>query len=238
MMQGVILAAGRGVRMGDMDMPKCLLKIGNLSLIQYQLSCFRQLGIDDVMIITGYNEHMIKEHLVTERLDANIKYEFNENFENTNNLYSLFKAKNFVRDDFICLHADLLFHRKILKKCYEHAADICLEVEKNTRQETLRVKIENGKIIQINKTMPINSADGNFIGMVKFRKAIHKALFDEMSEYIEQQNRDAYFVAAIEKMIEHGISVEFIETENLPWIDIDEKAEFESAKKTFSTLVT
>ena len=238
MMQGVILAAGRGVRMGDMNMPKCLLKIGNLSLIQYQLSCLSQLGIDDVMIITGYNEHMIKEHLVTERLDANIKYEFNENFENTNNLYSLFKAKNFVKDDFICLHADLLFHRKILKKCYEHAADICLVVEKNTRQETLRVKIENGKILQINKTMPINSADGNFIGMVKFRKAIHKALFDEMSEYIKQENRDAYFVAAIEKMIEHGISVEFIETENLPWIDIDEKAEFESAKKTFSTLVT
>lgn len=236
MMQGVILAAGRGVRMGDIDMPKCLLKIGNLSLIQYQLSCFRQLGIDDVMIITGYNEHMIKEHLVTERLD--IKYEFNENFDSTNNLYSLFKAKNFVKDDFICLHADLLFHRKILKKCYEHAADICLVVEKNTRSETLRVKIENGKILQINKTMPINSADGNFIGMVKFRKAIHKALFDEMSEYIEQQNRDAYFVAAIEKMIEKGISTEFVETENLPWIDIDEKAEFESAKKTFSRLVT
>ena len=236
MMQGVILAAGRGTRMGDMDIPKCLLKIGNLSLIQYQLSCFRQLGIDDVMIITGYNEHMIKEHLVTERLD--IKYEFNENFDSTNNLYSLFKAKNFVKDDFICLHADLLFHRKILKKCYEHAADICLVVEKNTRSETLRVKIENGKILQINKTMPINSADGNFIGMVKFRKAIHKALFDEMSEYIEQQNRDAYFVAAIEKMIEKGISTEFVETENLPWIDIDEKAEFESAKKTFSTLVT
>jgi choline kinase len=236
MMQGVILAAGRGTRMGGMDMPKCLLKIGNLSLIQYQLSCFRQLGIDDVMIITGYNEHMIKEHLVTERLD--IKYEFNENFDSTNNLYSLFKAKNFVKDDFICLHADLLFHRKILKKCYEHAADICSVVEKNTRSETLRVKIENGKILQINKTMSINSADGNFIGMVKFQKAIHKALFDEMSEYIEQENRDAYFVAAIEKMIEHGISVEFIETENLPWIDIDEKAEFESAKKTFSTLVT
>ena len=70
-MQGVILAAGRGTRMGDMDMPKCLLKIGNLSLIQYQLSCLSQLGIDDVMIITGYNEHMIKEHLMKEHLDAN-----------------------------------------------------------------------------------------------------------------------------------------------------------------------
>ena len=143
-----------------------------------------------------------------------------------------------MKADFICLHADLLFHKKILKKCCEHDADICLVVEKNTRAETLRVKIENGKILQINKTIPINSADGNFIGMVKFQKAIHKALFDEMSEYIEQQNRDAYFVAAIEKMIEKGIRTEFIETENLPWIDIDEKAEFESAKKTFSTLVT
>ena len=238
MMQGVILAAGRGTRMGDMDMPKCLLKIGNSSLIQYQLSCLSQLGIDDVMIITGYNEHMIKEHLANEHLDMNIKYESNENFDSTNNLHSLFKAKNFVKDDFICLHADLLFHRKILKKCYENTANICLTIEKNIRAETLRVKIENGKIIQINKTIPINSADGNFIGMVKFRKAIHKALFDEMSEYIQQQNNNAYFVAAIEKMIEKGISVEFVETENLPWIDIDEKAEFESAKKTFSTLVT
>ena len=238
MMQGVILAAGRGTRMGNIDMPKCLLKIGNLSLIQYQLSCLSQLGIDDVMIITGYNEHMIKEHLVKEHLDANVKYEFNENFENTNNLYSLFKARNFVKDDFICLHADLLFHKKILKKCYEHTADICLAVEKNIRAETLKVKIENGKILQINKTMPINSADGNFIGMVKFRKSIHNTLFDEMSEHIKQQNTDAYFVVAIEKMIKKGISTEFIETENLPWIDIDEKAEFESAKKTFSTLVT
>ena len=237
MMQGVILAAGRGTRMGDMDMPKCLLKIGNLSLIQYQLSCLSQLGIDDVMIITGYNEHMIKEHLVKEHLDTNIKYEFNENFENTNNLYSLFKAKNFVKDDFICLHADLLFHRKILKKCYEHDADICLVIEKNTRVETIRVKIESGKILQINKTLPMDSADGNFIGMVKFRKTIHKSLFDEMSELIEQQNLNAYFVVAIEKMIKKGIYAEFVETENLPWIDIDEKDEFESAKKTFSTLV-
>ena len=237
MVQGVILAAGRGTRMGDIDIPKCLLKIGNLSLIQYQLSCLRQLGIDDVMIITGYNEHLIKEHLIKERLDTNIKYEFNENFENTNNLYSLFKAKDFVKDDFICLHADLLFHRKILKKCYEHPANVCLVIEKNIRVETLRVKIESGKILQINKTLPMDSADGNFIGMVKFRKAIHKSLFDEMSELIEQQNLNAYFAVAIEKMIKKGIYAEFVETENLPWVDIDEKNEFESAKKTFSTLV-
>ena len=34
-------------------------------------------------------------------------------------------------------------------------------------------------------------------------------------------------------MIQKGMTVEFIETENLPWIDIDEKNEFESAKKNF-----
>ena len=112
-----------------------------------------------------------------------------------------------------------------------------LVVERNLRDETMRVKIENKKIVKVNKKMDSKNTDGNFIGMVKFRKTIHKSLFDEMSELIEQQNLNAYFVVAIEKMIKKGIYAEFVETENLPWIDIDEKDEFESAKKTFSTLV-
>ena len=54
---------------------------------------------------------------------------------------------------------------------------------------------------------------------------------------MQQKNFDAYFVLAIEKMIQKGMTVEFIETESLPWIDIDEKNEFESAKKIFTSLV-
>ena len=62
--------------------------------------------------------------------------------------------------------------RKILKKCYENTANICLTIEKNIRAETLRVKIENGKIIQINKTIPIRSMGHEILVQETLMRAI------------------------------------------------------------------
>ena len=76
-MQGVILAAGRGTRMGNIEVPKCLLKIGNITLIDHQLSCLKKLGIDDVLVVTGFHHDMIRDHL-----GSGVEYIFNENFEN------------------------------------------------------------------------------------------------------------------------------------------------------------
>ena len=231
-MQAVILAAGKGTRMGIKDAPKCLLKIGNKSIIEHQVNYLRNIGCKKILVVTGYNSNKIKN-----TLGNSVEYIFNKNFENSNNMYSLWKARDFIDDEFICIYGDLFFHNKILEKCVASDGDMVLVVERNLRDETMRVKIENKKIVQVNKKIDSKNTDGNFIGMVKFRKAIHKSLFDEMSELIEQQNLNAYFVVAIEKMIKKGIYAEFVETENLPWIDIDKKDEFESAKKTFSTLV-
>jgi len=232
-LQAVILAAGSGTRMGNLEIPKCLLKIKDVTLIEYQLSWIKKFGIDDILIVTGFNSQMIKNYL-----GSKVKYAFNENFENTNNLYSLSKAIDFVDDDFVCLHADLLFHPNILKKCIESKSKICIAVERDTREETLRVEIENKKILQINKNIPFENSDGNFIGMVKFSKESTNTLFDNISKLIqEKDNSNAYFVLALEEMIKKGSIIEFIETKNLPWIDIDEKNELESAKMLFNSLV-
>ena len=75
-MQGVILAAGRGTRMGNTEVPKCLLKIGNITLIDHQLSCLKKLGINDVLVVTGFHHDMIRDHL-----GSGVEYIFNENFE-------------------------------------------------------------------------------------------------------------------------------------------------------------
>ena len=43
-MQAVILAAGKGTRMGIKDAPKCLLKIGNKTIIEHQIDYLRNIG--------------------------------------------------------------------------------------------------------------------------------------------------------------------------------------------------
>ena len=62
-MDALILAAGRGTRMGGIDKPKCLLEFNGDSLIHYQINCFKKLGIDRIFVITGYHSELIHSHL-------------------------------------------------------------------------------------------------------------------------------------------------------------------------------
>ena len=59
-MQALILAAGMGTRIDIKDTPKCLLKIRNTSIIEYQINCLKQIGCDKILVVTGYNSNKIK----------------------------------------------------------------------------------------------------------------------------------------------------------------------------------
>ena len=225
-MQAVILAAGKGTRMGIKDVPKCLLKIGNKTIIEHQIDYLRNIGCKKILVVTGYNSNKIKN-----TLGNSAEYIFNKNFENSNNMYSLWEAQNFIDDEFICIYGDLFFHRKILEKCVLSEDNIVLAVERNLRTETMKVKIENGKIAQVNKEIDSKNADGNFIGMAKFSKNSKKFLFQSIKELMKKGNEDAYYTLAIENLIKQEKIVNFIETEGLPWLDIDTNEEFDNARK-------
>ena len=197
-MQAVILAAGKGTRMGIKDTPKCLLKIGNKTIIEHQIDYLRNIGCKKILVVTGYNSNKIKN-----TLGNSAEYVLNKNFETSNNMYSLWEAQNFIVDEFVCVYGDLFFHKKILEKCVLSEGDIVLAVERNLRAETMKVKIENNKIIQVNKEIDSKNADGNFIGMAKFSKSLAKILFNEISILVKEKNVDAQYPLAIEKMIEY-----------------------------------
>ena len=225
-MQALILAAGKGTRMGMKDAPKCLLKIGNTSIIEFQINCFRNIGCDRILVVTGHNSNKIMK-----KLGSSVEYIFNKNFEHSNNLYSLGEALRVIDDEFICVYGDLLFHKKILEKCNASTKEITLVVERNIRDETMRVKIENQKIVQVNKNIDNKNSDGNFIGMAKFSKNIKDSLYKNIKELIRKGNHDAYYTLALENMIGHGQPIHFIETSGYSWMDIDTEAELEEARK-------
>ena len=70
----------------------------------------------------------------------------NSRFNEMNNIYSVWLAIQKLQDDFVCVYGDLMFDEKILEKCLEIKNEIGLMVEPNTRDETMKVKIENKKI--------------------------------------------------------------------------------------------
>ena len=230
-MDALILAAGRGTRMSGIDTPKCLLDIGGSSIIQYQIKCLKNVGINKIFIVTGYHSEQIHSHL-----SDDVIFIHNVDFATTNNLYSVWTAKNSLVDDFICIYGDLLFDEKILDNCMKDQNDVCLVIEKNVRDETMKVKTKNNLITQLSKNISNQSADGNFIGMAKFKKSVLSLFFNEIDILVKNKNFDFYYTSAIESMIKNNQKINYVDTKNLTWMDIDEKNELEEAKILFNKM--
>lgn len=87
-MKAIILAAGMGTRLGKYTegLPKGMLDFRGKSLIERQIKILRSCEISDISIVRGYKP---------EKIDfTNVKYYFNEDFENTNMVESIFKAES------------------------------------------------------------------------------------------------------------------------------------------------
>ena len=60
-----------------------------------------------------------------------------------------------------------------------------------------------------------------------------KILFNEISVLVRENNTDAYYTLAIEKMIEQGIKIGYSTTNNFPWFNINDQNEFKKSEKIF-----
>jgi choline kinase len=69
--------------------------------------------------------------------------------------------------------------------------------------------------------------------MCKFTKKIIPEFFNQISKLIQLGNHDAYYTEAIENLIKNKQQINYLETNNLPWKDIDEKFEYEEAKQIY-----
>jgi len=114
-MQCVILAAGRGVRMGGLtkDTPKPLLKINGKPILEYTLDNLPD-EISEVVLVIGYKGDLIKSYFGDKYKGKKIRYAVQENLNGS--AAALHCAKEFLQDKFLVLNGDDLYSRSDLEK--------------------------------------------------------------------------------------------------------------------------
>ena len=118
-MQAIILAAGMGRRLGELtnDNTKCMLQVNGVRLIHRILDSIYETGIRRVVLVVGYKAENVKSLIGEEYRGMEIVYVENSVYDKTNNIYSLFLAREYlVADDTILLESDLIFESGVLKK--------------------------------------------------------------------------------------------------------------------------
>lgn len=118
-MQAIILAAGSGSRLGSYtkENTKCMLKINGSTLIMQTLEKLNNVGIKKLILVVGYKKEQLIEYVGYKYKNIDIEYVENPIYYKTNNIYSLYLAKDkLAEDDTLLLESDLLFDESILKR--------------------------------------------------------------------------------------------------------------------------
>jgi len=226
----VILAAGRGARLAPLtnDIPKCLLPIGRTTIIEFQIRQLRTIGFTDITIVTGYHQ----EKVVRACGKKNIHYIHNKDYAVTNSLYSLYMAREAIKEGGYVFNSDVVFHLDILKDLvsspYENA--IVGDFRKNLGEEEMKIVARGHRLSKISKDIAPDRAHGENLGLVKLSPAGAKALIHAAEKEIQKSSLNLWVPQGI-ALILPRIPFYVIPTHSRPWIEIDYIHDLEKAKK-------
>nr|WP_321262492.1 aminotransferase class I/II-fold pyridoxal phosphate-dependent enzyme [uncultured Sphaerochaeta sp.] len=122
-MQAIILAAGMGKRLKELtkNNTKCMVSVNNETLIERVLRQLDVLELDRIILVVGYKGEMLTQYVHTLQIKTPIVFVANTIFDKTNNIYSLYLAKEYLaEDDTLLLESDLIIEDGVLEKMLQH----------------------------------------------------------------------------------------------------------------------
>ena len=197
MMRAVILAAGRGSRMGYLgdDRPKCLVKLAGKTLIERQIAALRRGGIDEIGVVRGYRAEMIDF--------PDLHYFTNPRWAETNMVVSLASAATWLRaGPVIVSYADIFYRSELVRGLASAPGQLAISYDRAwlslwkrrfadplSDAETFRIDAA-GQLLEIGgRTTRIEDIGGQYMGLLKFTPPAWSAV-EALLDVLDASTRD------------------------------------------------
>lgn len=186
-MKALILNSGMGTRMGILtsEQPKCMTEISSHeTILSRQLNILADSGIEDVVITTGYCDGALVNYVQSLELPLNITFVKNEKYAETNYIYSIYCAREYLDDDIILFHGDMVFELSVFDEVIN--CDVsCMTVSSTVPlpEKDFKAVVKDGRI----KSVGIESFCGAVAAqpLYKIKKDDWKAWLNNIVAYIE-----------------------------------------------------
>jgi len=197
-MKVVILAAGKGMRLSDGDLPKPLTALVNgKSILENQLGAISQMvSLDRVIVVVGYHKEAIMDRF------PNLLYVYNPDFSHENTSKSLLRALNKCEEDVMWINGDVVFHPSVLKTLLEKPrTGMVVNIGSVGDEEVKYRQSTDGRILEVSKH--IENPQGEALG-------INYCSASDLERFRQNLNKCApndYFERGLELCIEEGMAV-------------------------------
>ncbi len=234
----VILAAGIGVRLRPLtlDTPKCLIAIDDKSILDYQLKLLINMGITNIIIVTGYLSDKIEDHIKNHHYDdkVNIHTVFNDQYKETGSCYSLLLCRKLIgAKGYIHINSDSYFSIAALKNLLESKQPDVMLTSLPLIQDEDIVRFEcnhDRKITKIGRPWYITEPAGYLVGPVKFSSQGVAIFLDIIEKRIEKGIMNDTCYLFLNEVIDK-INLFSLDVGNEKWFEIDTLDDLERAKK-------
>ena len=196
-MRALILAAGRGSRMGTLgdDRPKCLVELDGRALLDRQLAALRRGGADEIGVVRGYRADMLNV--------PGLSYFENKRWAETNMVMSLVTAAPWLRSaPVIVSYADIFYCGALVRGLVNAPGKLVISYDRAWRRlwmrrfsdplldaETFRIDA-SGELLEIGgKTGKIEDIEGQYMGLLKFTPTAWTAI-EALLATLDQPARD------------------------------------------------
>ena len=244
-MQAIILAAGMGKRLKELtsNATKCMVEVNGVTMIERTLSQLDALNLERIVLVVGYEGKKLMEYIGTLDIKTPVEYVDNDVYYKTNNIYSLYLAKDYLlQDDTLLLESDIIFESSILQRLlnnpypslalvakYESWMDgtvVTLDKEDNIIGFLGKKDFKFSDVSEYYKTVNIYKFSKEFSAShyVPFLEAYCKALGN--NEYYEQVLKVITFLDKPE------IKAERLENES--WYEVDDVQDLDIAESIFA----
>jgi len=224
--RAVLLAAGKGTRLlpRTAHVPKCMVEVAGRPIVDHLLKGLARVGVRDLLVVTGYKEAALREHLGGEAAGIRCTYVDSPEFASTNNIVSLDRARPHIIAPFYLLESDVWADPQVLERLAQPdrlaVADYTdvmdgtgVVVDENGHVVEMRLAAHKGpRPIGLKKTVNFYSISAEL--WAGFREGV--------ASYIAAGHTDAYYEAVLADLLKSGrVRMVAADVTDLPWVEID-----------------
>lgn len=222
-MKAIILTAGEGTRMRPLTItkPKTMLQIGGKPILQYNIESLRDAGVDDITLVVGYHEEVIKDHF-KDGTDLGVKINYVTQENRLGTAHAIGSAREHVHGHFITLNGDIIVDPTLITElidCYrkENARSMLILTEVDDPSSFGVVELSGNRIVQIVEKPKKEDAPSNLInaGIYLFDDQI----FDAIDQTVKSERGEYEITDSLQLQMNDDENVVGLKSTNR-WIDI------------------
>ncbi|VAW02248.1 CTP:Inositol-1-phosphate cytidylyltransferase [hydrothermal vent metagenome] len=227
-MKAIILSAGRGSRLLPLTetRPKCLLPIGNTTILGRQLDTLEAGGITEVVIVTGFMAALVEEEAANRSGPMKVTTSYNPFYQIADNLASCWMVREHMNSDFLLINGDTLFEQALLNDVLSSPHNLPVQVTIDRKaaydSDDMKVQLDGTTLRAIGKSLALDKTDAESIGMLRFTgdgPGIYRAKLEQMMRTPEGVSN--WFLKAIDAIANTTGQVGTYPIEGRRWNEVD-----------------